>query len=136
MREYFAKRSLTCGQFRFRSLALLSCFSYAVFKEHFASDSVRSVLENTGGDEEIRTPDPLLARQVLSHLSYTPPFDLSFSLLAALASSFSSVSYVYVRSFASLVAALPESKNPASNALVLLIKCICLFRFWLRWLFC
>ena len=25
-----------------------------------------------GGDEEIRTPDPLLARQVLSQLSYTP----------------------------------------------------------------
>ena len=32
---------------------------YAVFKEH-------------GGDEEIRTPDPLLARQVLSQLSYAP----------------------------------------------------------------
>ena len=31
-----------------------------------------------GGDEENRTPDPLLARQVLSQLSYTPifqPFD-------------------------------------------------------------
>ena len=27
-----------------------------------------------GGDEENRTPDPLLARQVLSHLSYTPTF--------------------------------------------------------------
>lgn len=25
-----------------------------------------------GGDKEIRTPDPLLARQVLSQLSYTP----------------------------------------------------------------
>jgi hypothetical protein len=25
-----------------------------------------------GGDEEIRTPDPLRAKQVLSHLSYTP----------------------------------------------------------------
>ena len=25
-----------------------------------------------GGDEESRTPDPLLARQVLSQLSYTP----------------------------------------------------------------
>ena len=25
-----------------------------------------------GGDEEVRTPDPLLARQVLSQLSYTP----------------------------------------------------------------
>ena len=27
---------------------------------------------NHGGDEESRTPDPLLARQVLSQLSYTP----------------------------------------------------------------
>ena len=27
---------------------------------------------SSGGDEEDRTPDPLLARQVLSHLSYTP----------------------------------------------------------------
>ena len=26
----------------------------------------------TGGDKEIRTLDPLLARQVLSQLSYTP----------------------------------------------------------------
>ena len=25
-----------------------------------------------GGDEEDRTPDPLLAKQVLSQLSYTP----------------------------------------------------------------
>ena len=30
-----------------------------------------------GGDEEDRTPDPLLARQVLSQLSYTPIFNLS-----------------------------------------------------------
>ena len=30
-----------------------------------------------GGDEEDRTPDPLLARQVLSQLSYTPSFSIS-----------------------------------------------------------
>ena len=30
-----------------------------------------------GGDEEIRTPDPLLARQVLSQLSYTPIIGLN-----------------------------------------------------------
>ena len=30
-----------------------------------------------GGDEENRTPDPLLARQVLSQLSYTPKFRLT-----------------------------------------------------------
>ena len=28
--------------------------------------------KESGGDEENRTPDPLLARQVLSQLSYTP----------------------------------------------------------------
>ena len=27
-----------------------------------------------GGDEESRTPDPLLARQVLSQLSYAPMY--------------------------------------------------------------
>ena len=30
--------------------------------------------EKVGGDEEDRTPDPLLARQVLSQLSYAPNF--------------------------------------------------------------
>ena len=30
-----------------------------------------------GGDEEVRTPDPLRARQVLSQLSYTPMWKLS-----------------------------------------------------------
>ena len=33
-----------------------------------------------GGDEENRTPDPLLARQVLSQLSYTPMLLLSLIL--------------------------------------------------------
>ena len=32
-----------------------------------------------GGDEENRTPDPLLARQVLSQLSYTPILGQIFS---------------------------------------------------------
>ena len=31
-----------------------------------------------GGDEENRTPDPLLARQVLSQLSYTPTWCFNF----------------------------------------------------------
>ena len=34
------------------------------------------LLKVIGGDEEDRTPDPLLARQVLSQLSYTPKFSL------------------------------------------------------------
>ncbi len=33
-------------------------------------------LPTPGGDEENRTPDPLLARQVLSQLSYTPMFEM------------------------------------------------------------
>ena len=33
-----------------------------------------SYAPNVGGDEEDRTPDPLLAKQVLSQLSYTPMF--------------------------------------------------------------
>ena len=33
----------------------------------------------SGGDEEIRTLDPLLAGQVLSQLSYTPVASFSFS---------------------------------------------------------
>ena len=30
------------------------------------------LIDKNGGDEENRTPDPLLARQVLSQLSYAP----------------------------------------------------------------
>ena len=41
---------------------------------------------SVGGDEEDRTPDPLLAKQVLSQLSYTPKVSgftfSSFSFLA------------------------------------------------------
>ena len=33
--------------------------------------------ESASGDNEIRTHDPLLARQVLSQLSYTPGFQAS-----------------------------------------------------------
>ena len=41
-------------------------FQYAVFKVRFAGSDPAS------GDKGIRTPDPLLARQVLSQLSYIP----------------------------------------------------------------
>ena len=34
--------------------------------------SIPGAFDAFGGDEENRTPDPLLARQVLSQLSYTP----------------------------------------------------------------
>ena len=43
------------------------------------------LLKCHGGDEEIRTPDPLLARQVLSQLSYTPMLMVLFGYLFFLA---------------------------------------------------
>ena len=58
---------------------------YAVFKEqtivtdclnqlsYFSTKQTSCQILN-GGDEEIRTPDPLLARQVLSQLSYAPMY--------------------------------------------------------------
>ena len=38
----------------------------------YEPETVSLPLSHVGGDEEIRTLDPLLARQVLSQLSYTP----------------------------------------------------------------
>ena len=38
------------------------------------------VKEKSGGREGIRTPDPLLAKQVLSQLSYTPTGATTFIL--------------------------------------------------------
>ena len=36
-------------------------------------------LKRLGGDEEARTPDPLLAKQVLYQLSYTPTSEVVFA---------------------------------------------------------
>ena len=38
----------------------------------FSPGLIRYALKLSNGDNEIRTRDPLLARQVLSQLSYTP----------------------------------------------------------------
>ena len=38
----------------------------------------RLFLQKSGGDERDRTDDPLLAKQVLSQLSYTPKYPLSW----------------------------------------------------------
>ena len=46
---------------------LLSAFVYAIFRI-----DGEAVASKNGGDEGIRTLDPLLAGQVLSQLSYTP----------------------------------------------------------------
>ena len=42
--------------------------------------SIRSLLRR-GGDERVRTDDPLLAKQVLSQLSYTPKFNAEFRMM-------------------------------------------------------
>ena len=58
-------------------------FFYTVFKEQtylFREICVFLIWYQDGGDEENRTPDPLLARQVLSQLSYTPIVSFIFCL--------------------------------------------------------
>ena len=40
-----------------------------------------SLVKKAGGDERVRTDDPLLAKQVLSQLSYTPTVIPAFVLL-------------------------------------------------------
>ncbi len=57
---------------------------YSVFKVPPADFSavIISFWKQSSGDGEIRTHDPLLARQVLSQLSYTPMVgDTTFGLL-------------------------------------------------------
>ena len=49
-------------------------FQYVVFK---VRGTPQAKLHSANGDGEIRTLDPLLARQVLSQLSYTPQSDLA-----------------------------------------------------------
>jgi hypothetical protein len=50
-----------------RSHTILSCF-----RKIFINVGYFAIAKILGGDNEIRTHDPLLARQVLSQLSYTP----------------------------------------------------------------
>ena len=52
---------------QYTTICFVSFVSYSVFNEHFFV-----TLKVTGGDDGIRTHDPLLAGQVLSQLSYTP----------------------------------------------------------------
>ena len=53
-------------------LCITSCYSF--FELFSFQGAIFAALRCYGGDEESRTPDPLLARQVLSQLSYTPIF--------------------------------------------------------------
>ena len=64
------------------------------FNQSFFTFTVRFLSYSASGDGEIRTLDPLLARQVLSQLSYTPilkiwqpptlPYRLQYSTLGRL----------------------------------------------------
>ena len=67
----------------FRNLFLVfSCYGSSGLSFWISLFWVFKTFVLNGGDEEIRTPDPLLARQVLSQLSYTPIVGyLSFSWL-------------------------------------------------------
>ncbi len=69
---------------------LFRFFSYSVFNEHFCRPL------SAGGDDGIRTHDPLLAGQVLSQLSYTPKLLLGicfFSIFLLLESFFAYLSF-------------------------------------------
>ena len=59
-----------------------------VRSNHLSYEPILMKNLNNGGDEEIRTPDPLLARQVLSQLSYTPIIGESSVSLMGLSSGF------------------------------------------------
>ena len=47
-----------------------------VRSNHLSYEPIYHLLKDGGGDERDRTDDPLLAKQVLSQLSYTPVSDL------------------------------------------------------------
>ena len=66
--------------FNWISLISSLLFRYSIFKEHLSLSDIWSHQVLFGGDEENRTPDPLLARQVLSQLSYTPKLGLKVVL--------------------------------------------------------
>ena len=86
---------------RFTLYSFQGAIPFAVFTADFslytafapASTGIFFRLPPVGGDNEIRTHDPLLARQVLSQLSYTPTtssdgsrqivFSLQISLLSS-----------------------------------------------------
>ena len=55
-----------CSEGAFATSELYMCMRACKSAPYVQKDS------QNGGDEEDRTPDPLLARQVLSQLSYTP----------------------------------------------------------------
>ena len=55
-----------------------SCLSGTRSNHLSYEPSFKHILKDRGGDDGIRTHDPLLAGQVLSQLSYTPKFTFRF----------------------------------------------------------
>ena len=69
-RDKHADVSLLTGSF---VLSKLYCATaHHEYEAQRNANGIAQLFENLIGDEGIRTPDPLLARQVLSQLSYTP----------------------------------------------------------------
>ena len=62
-------------------ISIVYSFPYSVFYEHYSRSRSLRICPTAGGDEEIRTLDPLLAGQVLSQLSYTPRCPPGFGTL-------------------------------------------------------
>ena len=92
--------ALTCNMFR--AEVRTRCIPVLAHSQQFASGAVCSLVYSTscctkmhltrGGDERDRTADPLLARQVLSQLSYTP---MSAKCLYIISFSAKCVNYLY-----------------------------------------
>ncbi len=56
----------------FRVHPVSSVYRTGAASRRFGSSASRLGLEGAGGDEETRTPDPLLAKEMLCQLSYVP----------------------------------------------------------------
>ena len=67
-------------------ISLLACQKYHSPTANITFDKVKNItaspLDLPGGDDGIRTHDPLLAGQVLSQLSYTPRLNLRILLFS------------------------------------------------------
>ena len=63
---------MTCVKRGFYLISLLLCSFQRTIHPILPLAFILAVKYVVGGDEENRTPDPLLARQVLSQLSYAP----------------------------------------------------------------
>ena len=66
----FVHKHICSDYIIFRRLCVCENEAVRLVREFSLTYKIRKI----GGDEEDRTPDPLLARQVLSQLSYTPKF--------------------------------------------------------------